>query len=106
MKEILETVIDASNEELIRAIKEHGLFASDHEGIAIIEEEIMEALEEINAAAKAFCNLKNSVFHDMPAEKVAEQNMKILRAALLGSCELIQVAAMTKKFDAARKGEK
>lgn len=54
MKEILIEIDRLAEEELERANKIHPLFASDHEGYAVIREEIEEAIESLEMMGKSF----------------------------------------------------
>ena len=44
--------------EMEEGIKNHGLFASPHEGLAIIEEEIVEAYTDMNDIIAIFHKMK------------------------------------------------
>lgn len=87
--------------ELKRAIEEHGLFASDHEAIAVLDEEILEAEAELEKVKDMFQGLKKRVYGDISLANSGSADA-IRRYAILGACELIQVAAMAAKFNMPR----
>lgn len=102
MKELKQSVRTVVVEELKRANKKFPLFYSDHEGVAIIEEEKIEAKEEIDRVHKTMWILKNQVFKDYPEQAI--NSAEILRDhAISAAAELIQVAAMCEKFIMSRK---
>lgn len=105
MNNIINTIISEAKEEFERANEKHPLFHSDHEGIAIIEEEKIEAKEEFSQLNKSMYWLKNSTYKDLP--KQAEENVaKLKMHAIKCAAELIQVAAMCDKFIMSREERK
>lgn len=94
MIKIVDSVSVLVDEELYRANKKFPMFRSQHEGIAVLEEEIIEAYIEIKSVIIMFCEAKKAVFLD---RKVDEMEAIEKRAILLAA-EAIQVAAMAKKF--------
>lgn len=90
IEKLIEKELSAANEK-------YPLFASMHEGYAVILEELQEASEEYeNANCESdlmfYCIKKNNKRH---AIKSAEE---LKRFASNGAAELIQVAAMAQKF--------
>ena len=103
MDQLVKAVRPLIEEELTRANKEFPMFASDHEGLAVIAEEIVEARTEVSSLMVAYRELKKLVFGDgADADKEVTVN-QMSTMALFGACELIQVAAMCKKFEESRK---
>lgn len=97
MEKIKKAIRQIANEEYIRANKKFPLFNSDHEGIAVIEEEILETGVEWSSTCDIFDVLKMEVFenNDMGAIISAE----ILKDHAINACaECIQVIAMCDKF--------
>lgn len=97
MKHILIEINRLAAEELERV---HTLFHSDHEGVAVIEEEIMEAKTDFKMLNCLFMNLKSNVYQDN-TEYIKEINLvkSIRNNASLAAAELIQVIAMCDKFE-------
>ena len=71
----------------------------DREGVAVIEEEYIEAKDEFNALRDNLWELKKKVFYDETRANRKINTKQMYNIALCGACELIQVAAMAKKFD-------
>lgn len=90
-----------ASDELKRALEEHGLFASDHEAIAVLDEEILEAEAELEQVKDMFQGLKKRVYGDISLANSNSADV-IRRHAILGACEFIQVAAMASKFNMPR----
>ena len=97
MKELMEKVNTLMDWELNKANENWPLFNSDHEGIAVIEEEVVEAFVEAISAKENFETLKNKVFND-DKEATPFICKDIKNAASLVAAEFIQVAAMAQKF--------
>lgn len=97
MKELMEKVYTLVDWELNKANENWPLFNSDHEGIAVIEEEVVEAFVEAISAKENFETLKNKVFND-DKEATPFICKDIKNAASLVAAEFIQVAAMAQKF--------
>lgn len=81
--------------ELERANKKFPLFASDHEGYAVILEEFQESEEEVNRARFRLNRLWESVRAD---EAQTEYARHIRERMLKAAAEAIQTAAMCEKF--------
>ena len=73
-------------------------FHSDHEGAAVICEEIQEAEYEFECAKDRFQELWHSVKCNLSSEWIEEINVVIMNRAINLACEAIQVAAMAQKF--------
>lgn len=97
MKEIINIMLSAAKEELERANEKNPLFHSDHEGVAIIEEEKIEAKEEFAKMNTSLWWVKNCTYHDRP-EQAKDNVVKLKMHAIKCAAELIQVAAMCDKF--------
>ena len=97
MKELVDGVIRLVSEEYRRAAAEHGGAAhSPHEGSALIKEEIEEAQAEMETLNQRLDHLWGTVKNDED-QYGPHYLMYIKKAAVLGACELIQVAAMAEK---------
>lgn len=81
--------------ELAAANEKHPPFASQHEGYAVILEEIEEARTQINALERHFGYAWDAVKHDENAKSRIERCKDF---AVWAACELIQVDAMCEKF--------
>ncbi len=97
MEEIKNALEQIAEEEYIRANKKFPLFNSDHEGQAVIEEEMIEVNEEYYKTQANFHQLKAAVFNDNETEKIINAE-KIRKYALNTCAELVQVIAMCDKF--------
>lgn len=95
MNILIEKVEKEIQEELKRANEKFPLFHSDHEALAVIEEEVHEAHIEHIDLNIVFEHFKEAVFNDNADN---EHLNDIKYHALQGACELIQVAAMADKF--------
>lgn len=106
----LETYVkELAIEEEKEDIKEHGYFHSNHEGIAILQEEVWEAKQEFDKIKGKEKVVKiaiyNNAFDDKSvlAKTIAQKAINDLKEhAIKGACELIQVAAMCDKFTKSR----
>lgn len=98
MKELFDSVTRIEKEELVRANKENPLFSSDHEGIAVIDEELWEADEVRRKVSRLFSEVKSMTFVNRP-EEARRYARDLKMTALLTACEYIQVAAMAEKFN-------
>lgn len=102
MKELKAQVRTMVVEELERANKKFPLFRSDHEGVAVVEEEKYEAKEEFDKVHKSMYWFKSNVYKDN--SETALNSVEILRDhAINAAAELIQTAAMCEKFIMSRK---
>lgn len=97
MEDLIQGVRNLVDEEYMRAASEHGGAAhSPHEGYALIKEEVEEAQSEMESLAQRLDHLWTCVKSD--EDQYGPHYLKqIGRAAVLGACELIQVAAMSEK---------
>ena len=97
MEELAKEVIRLVAEEYRRAAAEHGADAhSPHEGYALIKEEVEEAQVEMETLNQRLDHLWGTVKGDED-QYGPHYLMYIKKAAVLGACELIQVAAMAEK---------
>lgn len=97
MEEIKKAIREIANEEYERANKKFPLFNSDHEGVAVIEEELIEAAAEMETMRFEFHDLKHDVFNDNDIDQILDaESMK--EAAINACAECIQVIAMCDKF--------
>lgn len=97
MEELIRGVETLVREEYGRAAAEHGAAAhSPHEGYALIKEEVEEAQVEMEALKQRLDHLWTSVKSDED-QYGPHYLIYIRKAAVLGACELIQVAAMAEK---------
>ena len=107
MKDILIEIDRLAADELERANKVHPLFHSDHEGVAVIEEEIIEAKSDLGMLDCLFGNFKSNVYRDNTKYiKESELVEGIRKNASLAAAELIQVIAMCDKFIASQEARK
>ena len=88
-------VLELVEMELATANEKHPPFASQHEGYAVILEEIEETRDPISALEQHFGYAWDTIKHD---EKAKERIERCKHFAVWAACELIQVAAMCKKF--------
>lgn len=93
-----DTIEGLIEHELYEANKKFPQFQSAHEGKAIIEEEIDEALDEIKQVIMFFENLWESIKKDESIDRLIIDVETIEGKAINAIEELIQVAAMCKKF--------
>lgn len=97
MEELMKAVSTLVGEEYHRAAAEHGGAANTpHEGYALIKEEAEEAGEQTDTLGIKITNLWWAVKRDDLASQRLSLS-EIRTAAILGACELIQVAAMVDK---------
>lgn len=97
MMELIAEAERLAIEELERANEKFPPFASDHEGYAVICEEIEEACDEIDAAAEELDKTWKAIkADDQKAACVAI--IKTRKALLRGISEMVQSAAMCEKF--------
>lgn len=100
MKELLNNIDKAIEQELHMANEQNPLFRSTHEGLGVILEEVEEALTEQEKLCRHFNSFKASVFDDSFLEKDADFSTLGLMAtdAKHLAAEAVQVAAMCQKF--------
>lgn len=83
--------------EMEEGIKNYGLFASPHEGLAIIMEEVEEAREAMTDTEEFFQHMKDCVYAD-DVKYAAWNAGKLRKKAMNLMIEAMQVAAMAEKF--------
>lgn len=97
MQKLFNGVGRLVTEEYGRAAAEHGGAAhSPHEGYALIKEEVEEAQAEMEMLNQRLDHLWTSVKRDED-QCGPHYLIHIKKTAMLGACELIQVAAMAEK---------
>lgn len=97
MDKILEKMEAAEEAEYEKILAKWGVFHSAHEGYSVLLEEVEEAQEEmesLGADMKSFWRMIRED-NDTEAENIAEM---MYQDAIRGAAELIQVAAVCKKF--------
>ena len=97
MKEIRSDVEKLVQKELESANQRFPMFRSDHEGAAVIYEEIEEAESEMRGVNRHFAGAWYSVKTNERSRSYQYIN-KIKNRAVNLACEAIQVAAMAQKF--------
>lgn len=98
MNILIKNVEAEIQEELKRANEKFPLFHSDHEGLAVLEEEVTEANDEMKILESYFSSFKDAIFSDMNDDILMRYLDYMRHNALNSACELIQVAAMADKF--------
>lgn len=96
MTKLLKELEEITKAELDRCNEQHPLFASNHEGAAVLLEEIEEARDEMERIKSAYDLLWRSIKHDMMSIRELEP---LRKHATLCAAECIQVAAMCEKFN-------
>ena len=96
MNAIKSDVENLVQKELESANKRFPLFRSDHEGAAVIFEEIEECKTEIENLEIQFETLWSHVKADNKMSVITSERLKLTAVNL--ACEAIQVAAMAQKF--------
>lgn len=96
MNEIKSEVKNLVQKELESANQKFPMFRSDHEGAAVIFEEIEECKQEIENLEIQFEVLWGYVKDDNKMSVITSERLKLTAANL--ACEAIQVAAMAQKF--------
>ena len=95
MNTIKSDVENLVQKELESANQRFPMFRSDHEGAAIILEEIEEAQEDMNNVQDNFLDLWKSIKRNSKPEYHADS---VYICAVSLACEAIQVEAMAQKF--------
>lgn len=88
VRELVKVELAAANERFPQ-------FHSQHEGYAVIREEVEETKEQLEAVERYLSYLWDRTKQDCTAKEQAEY---IKMFAINAACEAIQVAAMCKKF--------
>lgn len=95
----LRTLVEALIKgELKRANTKFPLFHSDHEAVAIIEEEMREASDDAGILSDYFGAFKEMVFDDHSISDRRDSIENIEQFARELACESIQIAAMAQKW--------
>lgn len=102
---LVESIEPLVNAEYERSKEHEESFHSTHEGAALIKEEIEEAAEQSQLIDKYFENLWDCVRKDEDKKSVHYAEL-IENAAMWGAAELIQVAAMARKYKKSVEGKK
>lgn len=106
MNAVKQDVEKLVQKELESANQRFPLFRSDHEGMAVIVEEIEEAQEDMNKVQNNFGDLWKSVKRNLNSEPEYHAESVYICAVSL-ACEAIQVATMAQKFiDSQKEREK
>lgn len=96
MRELKAELNLAVSKEYTRANQNFPMFHSNHEALGVIDEEVAEALHEIRDLKDVFSGYRAAVHGDNVPD-MSECLADMIEVALLGACELIQVAAMCDK---------
>ena len=106
MNAVKQDVEKLVQKELKSANQRFPMFRSDHEGAAVIFEEIEEAENEMRGVNRHFASTWYSVKQDERIKAYSYIN-KLKNRAVNLACEAIQVAAMAQKFmDSQKEREK
>lgn len=106
MNSVKQDVEKLVQKELKSANQRFPMFRSDHEGAAVIVEEIEEAEKELKEVRNGFCGLWNQVKDNCKDSSNYDAKCICIDAINL-ACEAIQVAAMAQKFiDSQKEREK
>lgn len=81
--------------ELAAANRKHRMFASTHEGVAVIQEEAVEAAKETDRLRRELNCMWMGVYSDNP--QISTKG--VYDAAVALAVKAIQVAAMARKFE-------
>lgn len=106
MKVLREKVKKLAKAELVMANEQFPPFASDHEGFAVILEEVTEAGEDMDELERRIIRLMGAVFEDASYDVKRNIIDEIEMFAIELACEAIQVSAMASKFRMSHKEEK
>jgi hypothetical protein len=94
---LFSKIDDLIQEELVRANEEHGKFASMHEGISVLLEEIEEAEFVLKSIKKLYAEAWGGVKADDYVGQFGKISALYLKALYLAA-ESIQVSAMAEKY--------
>lgn len=97
MKKLKKRIEEDISFELSEANRNYPLFASPHEGLAIIGEEVAEAKKEMRHLVLWHEQLEQDVYSD-ELESSDEDVEDIIERATNLACEAVQVAAMGRKW--------
>lgn len=81
--------------ELAAANRKNRMFASTHEGVAVIQEEAVEAAKELESLRREMNQMWMNVYANEP--QISTKN--VYDTAVRLAVEAIQVAAMARKFE-------
>lgn len=81
--------------ELAAANKKFRMFAGPHEGVAVIQEEAVEAAQEMDGLRREL----NAMWMDVYSNNPQISTKDVYDRAVALAVEAIQVAAMARKFD-------
>lgn len=101
MKKLKEEIVAAANNELNRANDKFPLFNTEHEGAAVIYEELQESKEALEELESSFKCLWDHV-RGKETRRFLKEEIKPLAIAELAlnlACEATQTAAMLMKFE-------
>lgn len=103
MNAVLDKLPALVEEELESANSLHTIFHSAHEGWAVLQEEVEEAISELETVAKQLGKMWQAVKDDDEVE--AQSAARCIEwAAIRTAAEAVQVAAMARKFQAIEPG--
>jgi hypothetical protein len=105
MEVLKQSVKYLANEELKRANKIYPLFHSQHEGYAVIKEEIEETQSELIRIGFILDSMWKDIKLNSSVDIMRSYANQIRGQAILVASEAIQVAAMAQKFKDSIKGE-
>lgn len=95
-KEMSDAIRSLAEDEKSDAIRNHGLFHSDHEAYAVIKEELEEAAAELSLMSSCLDTVWNRAKRDMDIST----DIKDLKSlANRCACECVQVEAMCSKYE-------
>lgn len=97
MVELKNGVSKMMTDEFLNGVKNHGFFKSPHEAWGVIEEEVIEAQQEMTHLKGEMEVFKSAVMcdnHTSTGRAAREIKVK----AMLLACEAIQVGAMAQKY--------
>lgn len=97
MDKILEKMEDAAEAERNRIVQKKGFYHTPHEGYAVLLEEVEEAHEEMESLGADMKSFWRMIREDNDTEAANIADM-MYQDAIRGAAELIQVAAVCKKF--------
>lgn len=97
MKKLLANLEPVIAKELVEANDNYPQFASRHEGMAVIEEEVWEAKDAFVSLDAQFNTFRYNVFTD--EYEIISEDVQLMREHAVNlACEAIQVAAMCDKW--------